>query len=148
MINRVLARKKIQIDFPAKIWYDTVTNERRNLYGKTDRQTLCRGRGRLLEAGYDPACGKVTVSNRPDLCEFQCNGAMPAATAAHKAPILIANDVAAPNILRRPPKNQRSSPRSPVIPLGGQSPSGLRGDKKGFSPVALPPRGEKGRAKV
>ena len=46
-------------------------------------------------AGYDPACGKVTVSNRPDLCEFQCNGAMPAAKTAHKAPILIANDVVA-----------------------------------------------------
>ena len=30
-------------------------------------------------AGYDPAFGKVTVSNRPDLCEYQCNGAMPAA---------------------------------------------------------------------
>lgn len=44
-------------------------------------------------AGYDAACGKVTVSNRPDLCEFQCNGAMPAAKAAHKAPIAIANDV-------------------------------------------------------
>ena len=35
-------------------------------------------------AGYDPACGKVTVSNRPDLCEFQCNGAMPAAKTEHK----------------------------------------------------------------
>ena len=46
-------------------------------------------------AGYDAACGKVTVSNRPDLCEFQCNGAMPAAKAAHKAPIQIANDVVA-----------------------------------------------------
>lgn len=46
-------------------------------------------------AGYDPACGKVTVSNRPDLCEFQCNGAMPAAKTAHKAPIQIANDVVA-----------------------------------------------------
>ena len=46
-------------------------------------------------AGYDASCGKVTVSNRPDLCEFQCNGAMPAAKAAHKAPILIANDVVA-----------------------------------------------------
>ena len=49
----------------------------------------------FAEAGYDPACGKVTVSNRPDLCEFQCNGAMPAAKTAHKAPILIANDVVA-----------------------------------------------------
>lgn len=46
-------------------------------------------------AGYDPACGRVAVSNRPDLCEFQCNGAMPAAKTAHKAPIIIANDVVA-----------------------------------------------------
>ena len=45
-------------------------------------------------AGYDPACGKVTVSNRPDLCEFQCNGAMPAAKAEHKAPLMIAEAVA------------------------------------------------------
>ena len=49
----------------------------------------------FAQAGYDPACGKVTVSNRPDLCEFQCNGAMPAAKAAHKAPIVIAGEVAA-----------------------------------------------------
>ena len=33
------------------------------------------------KAGYDPAYGKVTVSNRPDLCEFQCNGAMAGAKA-------------------------------------------------------------------
>ena len=45
-------------------------------------------------AGYDPACGKVTVSNRPDLCEFQCNGAMPAAKTEHKAPLVIAEAVA------------------------------------------------------
>ena len=49
----------------------------------------------FAQAGYDAACGKVTVSNRPDLCEFQCNGAMPAAKAAHKAPIVIAGEVAA-----------------------------------------------------
>ena len=49
----------------------------------------------FARAGYDPACGKVTVSNRPDLCEFQCNGAMPAAKAAHKAPVVIAGEVAA-----------------------------------------------------
>ena len=47
------------------------------------------------KAGCDAACGKVTVSNRPDLCEFQCNGAMPAAKTAHKAPLLIAKDVVA-----------------------------------------------------
>ncbi len=47
------------------------------------------------QAGFDPAYGRVTVSNRPDLCEYQCNGAMPAAKVYHKAPIQIANDVAA-----------------------------------------------------
>ena len=46
------------------------------------------------EAGYDPAYGKVTVSNRPDLCQFQCNGAMPAAKAYRCAPIQIAGTVA------------------------------------------------------
>ena len=28
------------------------------------------------QAGYERALGKVTPSNRPDLCEYQCNGAM------------------------------------------------------------------------
>lgn len=46
-------------------------------------------------AGYDRNYGKVTISNRPDLCEYQCNGAMAGAKAYHKAPIMIANDVAA-----------------------------------------------------
>ena len=46
------------------------------------------------EAGFDPAYGKVAVSNRPDLGEYQCNGAMPAAKAAHRAPIQIAEAVA------------------------------------------------------
>lgn len=46
-------------------------------------------------AGYDPAYGRVTVSNRPDLCEYQCNGALSAAKAYHCAPIQIAEAVAA-----------------------------------------------------
>ena len=46
-------------------------------------------------AGYNPALGKVTISNRPDLCEYQCNGAMAGAKQYKKAPIMIANDVAA-----------------------------------------------------
>ena len=33
-------------------------------------------RNAFEEAGYDPAYAKVTLSNRPDLCEYQCNGAM------------------------------------------------------------------------
>lgn len=48
----------------------------------------------FLEAGYDEELGKVTVSNRPDLCEYQCNGAMAGAKKYHKAPIQIAGEVA------------------------------------------------------
>ena len=46
------------------------------------------------KAGYDAAFGKVTVSNRPDLCEYQCNGALSAAKQYKCAPIQIANAVA------------------------------------------------------
>ena len=46
-------------------------------------------------AGYDRNYAKVTLSNRPDLCEYQCNGAMAGAKAYHKAPIMIAQDVVA-----------------------------------------------------
>ncbi len=45
-------------------------------------------------AGFDPVYGRVTVSNRPDLCEYQCNGALAAAKVYHKAPIQIAQAVA------------------------------------------------------
>ena len=44
-------------------------------------------------AGYDPAYGRVTVSNRPDLCEYQCNGALSAAKQYKCAPIQIAKAV-------------------------------------------------------
>ena len=47
----------------------------------------------FAESGYDESYGKVTISNRPDLCEYQCNGAMAAAKTYKKAPIMIANDV-------------------------------------------------------
>lgn len=45
-------------------------------------------------AGYDGELGKVTLSNRPDLCEYQCNGAMAGAKRYKKAPIAIAQEVA------------------------------------------------------
>ena len=45
-------------------------------------------------AGYDAKYGKAVLSNRPDLCEFQCNGAMAAAKEYRKAPLTIAQDVA------------------------------------------------------
>ena len=46
-------------------------------------------------AGYEKELGKVSISNRPDLCEYLCNGAMAGAKKYKKAPIMIANDVAA-----------------------------------------------------
>ena len=48
----------------------------------------------FADAGYDAAYGRVTVSNRPDLCQYQCNGALSAAKVYKCAPIQIANAVA------------------------------------------------------
>ena len=45
-------------------------------------------------AGYDSALGKAAISNRPDLCEYQCNGALAAARQYKTAPIQIAQNVA------------------------------------------------------
>ncbi len=47
----------------------------------------------FASAGYDKDLAKVTKSDRPDLCEYQCNGAMAGAKLYHKAPLLIAQDV-------------------------------------------------------
>lgn len=47
----------------------------------------------FVKAGYDDKFALVSLSNRPDLCEYQCNGAMPAAKVYHKAPLEIAKDV-------------------------------------------------------
>lgn len=45
------------------------------------------------QKGYDRSYGLVTVSNRPELCQFQCNGALAAAKQYKKAPIQIANEI-------------------------------------------------------
>ena len=45
------------------------------------------------KAGYDKKYAKVTVSNRPDLCQYQCNGALAAAKEYHKAPIQMAEQI-------------------------------------------------------
>ena len=47
----------------------------------------------FADAGYDASFGRVTVSNRPDLCEYQCNGALSAAKQYKCAPIKIAQAV-------------------------------------------------------
>ena len=49
----------------------------------------------FVKAGYDEKYGNVTVSNRPDLWQYQCNGALAAAKQYKKAPIMIANEVVA-----------------------------------------------------
>ncbi len=48
----------------------------------------------FVTAGYEEAYGKVTLSNRPDLCEYQCNGAMAAAKQYKCAPFMISDAVA------------------------------------------------------
>ncbi|MBQ9563140.1 MAG: arginine--tRNA ligase [Lachnospiraceae bacterium] len=52
-------------------------------------------------AGYDEKYAQVNVSNRPDLCQYQCNGALAAAKAYHKAPMVIAEEVV-PALLEGP----------------------------------------------
>lgn len=47
----------------------------------------------FVDAGYAPELGRVSVSARPDLCEYQCNGCMKVAKEYHKAPIQIAEAV-------------------------------------------------------
>lgn len=49
--------------------------------------------GGFEQAGYDKKFGFVTVSNRPDLCQYQCNGAMAAAKQYKMAPFQIAESV-------------------------------------------------------
>ena len=51
-------------------------------------------RDAFAKAGSDEELAKVTLSNRPDLCEYQCNGAMAGAKKYQKAPFMIAEDVA------------------------------------------------------
>lgn len=46
------------------------------------------------QAGYDGGFGKVITSNRPDLCDFQCDGALKGAKQYRKSPMMIAEDVA------------------------------------------------------
>jgi arginyl-tRNA synthetase len=45
--------------------------------------------------GLPAALGRVTASDRPDLADFQCNGALPAAKAAGRNPREVAAEVAA-----------------------------------------------------
>ena len=47
----------------------------------------------FVACGYEEKYGQTGISNRPDLCEYQCNGAMAAAKAYKKAPIIIAGEV-------------------------------------------------------
>lgn len=49
----------------------------------------------FVKAGYSEELGRVTRSNRPDLCEFQCNGAMAGAKIYKKAPLMIAKEIEA-----------------------------------------------------
>ena len=58
-------------------------------------QQMTKAAGKAFEAcGMDPAFGKVNLSNRPDLCEYQSNGALAAAKQAHRNPLEIAEAVA------------------------------------------------------
>ncbi len=48
----------------------------------------------FIKKGYEEKYGVVTLSNRPDLCQYQCNGALAAAKQYKTAPIIIAQAIA------------------------------------------------------
>lgn len=52
----------------------------------------------FIQCGYDKCYGLVTFSNRPDLCQYQCNGALAAAKVYKKRPREIAEEII--NILK------------------------------------------------
>lgn len=47
----------------------------------------------FVSKGFDERFGMVTLSNRPDLCQYQCNGALAAAKQYKTAPIKIAQEI-------------------------------------------------------
>ena len=55
------------------------------------QEELCEA---FKKAGYNEKYAKAAWSNRPDLCQYQCNGALAAAKEYHKAPIQMAEEVA------------------------------------------------------
>ncbi|MDF2539199.1 MAG: argS [Herbinix sp.] len=58
----------------------------------------------FLQKGYEEKFGMVTLSNRPDLCQYQCNGALAAAKQYKTAPIKIAQEIV--TVLQADPKFQ------------------------------------------
>ncbi len=54
----------------------------------------------FVAAGYDPSYGEARLSDRPELGDYQCNGALAAAKRYRKAPFAVAEDVVAalPNV--------------------------------------------------
>ncbi|PKM51796.1 MAG: arginine--tRNA ligase [Firmicutes bacterium HGW-Firmicutes-7] len=49
----------------------------------------------FIQSGYDAKYGNIVRSQRPDLCQFQCNGAMSASKEYKKAPFMISDEVIA-----------------------------------------------------
>ncbi len=65
----------------------------------------------FCEAGYDKEYGVVSISKRPDLCRYQCNGCMPLAKIHREKPIDIANKIA--EILKKDPAFKNVNPCMP-----------------------------------
>ena len=49
----------------------------------------------FVQCGYEERFGQINLSNRPDLCQYQCNGALMAAKQYKKAPLMIAQEIVA-----------------------------------------------------
>ena len=99
----------------------------------------------FAKCGLDPALGKVTVSNRPDLCEYQCNGALAAAKQAHRNPMEIAEEAAA--VLRGEPlfaKAEAVRPGFINLTLAPEAVAACLNERRGDASLGAEPVG-KGR---
>ena len=76
--DKVLFKLRRELEVKMKTILDLITEEVKQAF---------------VEKGFDEKYGKVTISNRPDLCQYQCNGAMAAAKQYKTAPIKIAQPV-------------------------------------------------------
>lgn len=80
-------------------------------------------------AGLERALGRVTVSDRPDLAQFQCNGALAAAKAAKKNPREVAQTIvdALQSLPPLPPRRRGGSVDESPPASGGEGASAPRG---------------------
>ncbi len=96
-------------------------------------------RAAFEKTGHDTAYAKASLSSRPDLCEYQCNGALPLAKTERRKPIDIAEEICAE--LKSSPafsKAETCMPGFINLDLSPQFVSGVLADMAADSRLGVP----------